>query len=112
MLDLEEIGSQIRVRRKRLKLTQAELASICDVHLNTITGLERGVAGDIQFKRLLRIMNAVGLDLGRGTLDRPKAPRLSARRIPRSLVQRVKRLQNLVDGDRRLQSFGSPQRRA
>lgn len=39
--------------------------------------------------------------LGRGPPDRLQAHRLSARRIPGSLVQRAKRLQDLVDGDRR-----------
>jgi transcriptional regulator with XRE-family HTH domain len=63
MLDLEEIGSQVRAIRRSMKLTQEKLASICDVHKNTINALERGVAADIQVKLLLRIMNAVGLDL-------------------------------------------------
>lgn len=52
-----------------MKISQEKLASVCDVHKNTINALERGVATDIQVRLLQRIMNAVGLDLRVATFN-------------------------------------------
>ncbi|MGY3581540.1 transcriptional regulator with XRE-family HTH domain [Bradyrhizobium sp. USDA 4341] len=76
MFDLIEIGTQVRANRKAMKLSRDELAASCRVHRNTIASLETGNASAIQVNLLLRIMNAVGLDLratvlngGRPTLE-------------------------------------------
>lgn len=69
MLDLVELGGQIRSLREALKKSREDLAKDCEVHRNTIAALETGTAAGIQVNLLLRIMNAVGLDLRVTTLN-------------------------------------------
>jgi transcriptional regulator with XRE-family HTH domain len=76
MFDLVELGAQVRANRRAMRLSRDDLASTCQVHRNTIAALETGNASGIQVNLLLRIINAVGLDLratelngGRPTLE-------------------------------------------
>jgi transcriptional regulator with XRE-family HTH domain len=63
MADLLTIGEQIKAARKRLGLSQRELSLRSGVSRARIEALENQRIPDIGFKNLLRIMNAVGLDL-------------------------------------------------
>jgi len=62
-LDLLEIGARVKESRKRLRLTQSQLAEKSGVSRARIEALENQRIPDIGFKNLLRIMNAVGLDI-------------------------------------------------
>ncbi len=63
MADLLKIGEQIKAARKRQGLSQRELSQRSGVSRARIEALENQRIPDIGFKNLLRIMNAVGLDL-------------------------------------------------
>ena len=62
---VESLGSAIRAARKRLGLTQLELAEACNVGITFVTQLERGKA-TAELGRALRVAQAVGLDLFAG----------------------------------------------
>jgi transcriptional regulator with XRE-family HTH domain len=63
MLDLLSIGSRIAERRKKLKLSQAELARKAGVSRATLDALENGRAGELGFSKLTRLLSALGLEL-------------------------------------------------
>ena len=63
MIDLSELGEKVKQERKALRLTRDQLAAKAGVSRARIEALENLRAADIGFKNLLRIMNAVGLDL-------------------------------------------------
>lgn len=69
MVDLTELGERIKQARKHLKLTREQLAAKARVSRARIEALENLRAPDIGFKNLLRIMNALGLDLRITTLN-------------------------------------------
>lgn len=54
-----ELGNTIRQRRKILKITQAHLAALAGVNVNTVIRIERG-----QINPTLEIMNAIADVLG------------------------------------------------
>ena len=72
MLDLTSLGAQIKQTRRSLKLTRDELAKRAGVSRARIEALENARAADIGFKNLLRVMNAIGLDLRVTTLNRQR----------------------------------------
>jgi transcriptional regulator with XRE-family HTH domain len=62
MTTLHDIGNTLKAYRKRLGLTQSELAAKCKLHRNTVSALENGV-GNIELNSLLAICEQLGLDL-------------------------------------------------
>lgn len=70
MIDLNDVGLQVRETRQALKMTQIELAEKARVNRNTVNYLENGRAPDIGFKSIVRILVAIGLDLRVTTLNR------------------------------------------
>jgi len=62
-LDLTSLGDQIALRRKTLKLSQAELASQASVSRATLDALENGRAGEMGFSKVTRLLAALGLEL-------------------------------------------------
>lgn len=70
MPDLVELGSVIRTARKGQRLTQSDLARKSGVSRARIDALENARAAGIGFKPVLRLLNALGLDLKVGELDR------------------------------------------
>ena len=72
MLDLTSLGAQIKQTRRSLELTRDELAKRAGVSRARIEALENARAADIGFKNLLRVMNAIGLDLRVTTLNRQR----------------------------------------
>jgi HTH-type transcriptional regulator / antitoxin HipB len=63
LLDLISIGSQIAERRKKLKLSQAELSRKAGVSRATLDALENGRAGELGFSKVARLLAALGLEL-------------------------------------------------
>ena len=63
ILDLASLGDQIALRRKTLKLSQADLASKASVSRATLDALENGRAGEMGFSKVTRLLAALGLEL-------------------------------------------------
>jgi transcriptional regulator with XRE-family HTH domain len=63
MLDLVSIGAQIAEHRKKLKLTQTELALKVGVSRATLDALENGRAGELGFAKITKLLAALGLEL-------------------------------------------------
>jgi len=63
MLDLTSIGQEIAEHRKKLKLTQAELARKAGISRATLEALENGRAGELGFSKLTKLLAALGLEL-------------------------------------------------
>ncbi len=61
-MTLEEISETIHMRRRRLKMTQAEVADRAGVHPMTISKLERGVL-NVSFETLVGIIGVLGGDV-------------------------------------------------
>lgn len=61
-MNLEEIGKQIRERRKELKIDQATLASLANIGINALGRLERGT-GNPRFDVLYSVLKTLGLDI-------------------------------------------------
>lgn len=60
---LAAIGAQIAQQRKKLKLSQAELAQKAGISRATLDALENGRAGELGFSKIARLLAAVGLEL-------------------------------------------------
>ena len=60
---LFDIGQQIRAERKRRKLTQAGLASLLGMSRSTISQIESGTVQDVGVRKLIRILDILGLEL-------------------------------------------------
>lgn len=80
MPDLVELGSVIRTARKGQRLTQSDLARKSGVSRARIDALENARAAGVGFKQVLRLLNALGLDLQVAELDwaRPTLEELMA----------------------------------
>lgn len=90
MTDLLQIGEAIKRERKARKLTRDALAKMARVSRARIEAVENQRAPDIGFKKLLRLLNALGLDLrltaynrGRPTLDDLRAEQAEEHGDPR-----------------------------
>jgi len=75
-MDLFDLGELIKKERQAQKLTQSELVHRAGVSRARLDALENGRISDIGFKKLLRVLHALGLDLrstqlneGRPTLE-------------------------------------------
>ncbi|MBN9547449.1 MAG: helix-turn-helix domain-containing protein [Alphaproteobacteria bacterium] len=63
MIDLNDLGNEIKNARKQCKLTREKLAEISGVSRARIEALENGRVADMGFRGVLSLMNIVGLDL-------------------------------------------------
>ena len=63
MLDLISVGPHIAERRKKLKLSQAELSRKAGVSRATLDALENGRAGELGFSKLTKLLAVLGLEL-------------------------------------------------
>ena len=61
-MNLKELGTIIRNRRKYLKLSQQELADLAEANINTIVNIERGT-GNPLFTTVMRLAEVLGLDI-------------------------------------------------
>jgi transcriptional regulator with XRE-family HTH domain len=71
---LVDVGERVRTARKAKGLAQRELAERSGVSRARIDALENGRPSDIGFNNVIRILNAVGLDLQ--ITDGPRRPTL------------------------------------
>lgn len=60
---LFEIGKTIRAERKKRKMSQATLASLLRMSRTTIGQIENGTVQDIGIRKLIRILDVLGLEL-------------------------------------------------
>jgi transcriptional regulator with XRE-family HTH domain len=63
MLDLTTLGNEISAHRRRLKLSQTELANKAGISRATLDALENGRAGELGFSKIANILAALGLEL-------------------------------------------------
>lgn len=61
-MDLKQVGSTIKNRRKKLEINQQTLADLAGVAVNTIVAIERG-EGNPQLSTLLTILDTLGLQM-------------------------------------------------
>ena len=61
-MDLEEIGKQVREKRKELNIDQTTLAALANVGINALGRLERGT-GNPRFDVLYNVLKTLGLDI-------------------------------------------------
>ena len=62
-MELLDVGAQAKAARKARALTQREVAAISGVSRARLDALENGRPSDIGFRNVVRILNALGLDL-------------------------------------------------
>lgn len=62
MIDLNDLGNEIKNARKQRKLTREKLSELSGVSRARIEALENGRVSDMGFKGVLTLMNIVGLD--------------------------------------------------
>ncbi|MBZ9994241.1 helix-turn-helix domain-containing protein [Mesorhizobium sp. BH1-1-4] len=62
MIDLIDLGNEIKNARRKRKLTREKLAELSGVSRARIEALENGRVSDMGFKGVLALMNIVGLD--------------------------------------------------
>ena len=63
MLTLHSLGAEIATRRKKLDLSQSELARRAGVSRATLDALENGRTGELGFSKVTKILSVLGLDL-------------------------------------------------
>lgn len=71
MLSENDIAERVRISRKTLNLSQADLARVAGVSRATIARIEGGEAKSVAFGTLLSVLNALSWDL---SLERGVAP--------------------------------------
>lgn len=60
---LFEIGENIRKERKRQKISQDNVAKTLGMSRSTISQIESGIVQDIGIRKLIRILDLLGLEL-------------------------------------------------
>ena len=61
-MDITEIASTLRERRKFLKITQGDLADISGISERTLRDIEKGIANP-ELESLLKLCEVLGLEL-------------------------------------------------
>jgi transcriptional regulator with XRE-family HTH domain len=63
-MNTSDLAKIVQSKRRELRLTQAELATRADISRRTLNAIENGPgATDIGFRKLERLLNALGLGL-------------------------------------------------
>ena len=63
MIDYKkEMGQRIKIRRKKLMLTQEEIAEQLNISVKHLSEVERGIAG-LSIENLIKLSNILGLSL-------------------------------------------------
>lgn len=68
---LVEIGEEIRRARKSRKITQAELGKALGMSRTTIGQIEKGTVPDIGVRKLIRVLEYLGLEIRVRPAGRP-----------------------------------------
>jgi transcriptional regulator with XRE-family HTH domain len=63
MNDLYDLGRALREERKRLGLTQAEVAAHTGMGRATLSLLENGIVPELGVRKVLRVVELLGLEL-------------------------------------------------
>ena len=63
MDDLKKIGNQVRDARKAQGLTQSALAAELGISRTTLSLLESGLVQDLGIRKVIRILDRLGLEL-------------------------------------------------
>ena len=63
VVDLKTIGTLLRTRRKQMKLTQNDVAGLCNVGIRFISELENGKP-TMQFDKALKVLKRFGFTFG------------------------------------------------
>ncbi|MEI6692100.1 MAG: helix-turn-helix domain-containing protein [Chlorobium sp.] len=63
MVDIEEVGEQLRARRKALGMSQTEVAALNRVNRVTLSRLENGKLPEIGIRKVMAISATLGLEL-------------------------------------------------
>lgn len=63
VVDLKAIGALLRIQRKQMKLTQSDVAGLCNVGTRFISELENGKP-TIHFDKALKILKRFGFTFG------------------------------------------------
>ena len=63
MLTLLSLGAEIATRRKKLGLSQSELARRASVSRATLDALENGRTGEVGFSKITKILSVLGLEI-------------------------------------------------
>jgi transcriptional regulator with XRE-family HTH domain len=63
MLTLPSLGAKVAARRRKLGLTQAELARKASISRATLDALENGRSGELGFSKVTRLLSALGFGL-------------------------------------------------
>ncbi len=63
MLSLSSIGTQIAAKRKKLGLSQAELARKVSISRATLDALENGRTGELGFSKITKLLSSLGMGL-------------------------------------------------
>jgi transcriptional regulator with XRE-family HTH domain len=69
-----ELGQAIRNARKARNLTQARLAATAGLSRETLNLLESGLVRDLGIRKVLAVLEALGLDLSVEASARPRSP--------------------------------------
>lgn len=68
---LFEIGQEIRRKRKLEKFTQAELAKLLGMSRTTISQIESGIVKEIGVRKLIRLLEILGLKISLRGIQAP-----------------------------------------
>ncbi|MEI8186454.1 MAG: helix-turn-helix domain-containing protein [Chlorobiaceae bacterium] len=63
MADIEEIGKQLRARRRALGMSQIEVAALNRINRVTLSRLENGKVPEIGIRKVMAICATLGLEL-------------------------------------------------
>jgi len=61
-MDIKEIGTTVKVRRKFLKITQEDLAEISGISERTLRDIEKGLTNP-ELASLMKLCEVLGLEL-------------------------------------------------
>lgn len=64
-VNVKMMGESIRARRKELRITQKELSNITNIAQGYISDIENGNTGNITLQKLIKITEALEIDLTR-----------------------------------------------
>ena len=63
MVDIEEVGEQLRARRRALGMSQTEVAALNRINRVTLSRLENGKLPEIGIRKVMAICATLGLEL-------------------------------------------------
>ena len=63
MVDIQEVGEQVRVRRRAFGMSQIEVAALNRINRVTLSRLENGKLPEIGIRKVMAICATLGLEL-------------------------------------------------